>query len=668
MKSKDKKRSSGNQFLDLTWIDIQEWAGGKILSRGKSYQRSGAVEDLGITAKNELVAWVEGTTRYATKVRFKRGALFSSCTCPYGLDCKHGVAVVIEYLESLKRKKEVPVVASNDERLTLIKQGKTAWSGEADEEWDGNDDEWDGDTDDADDEKDIPSRRKRSRKTGDSLDEFLGNKSHDELIGIIKDVAASNPDAALELSFKAKLSSPSTAALVKTINKEIDEATSEPGWSNHWDHSRYIPDYSHVQLGLQKLYDAGKFDEVVVLGKKFFAKGVKQASQSDDEGETIDELSDSLSVVYKALGKCSLSDVEKIEQAIDWEMADQYSFTEGLRDFWKHTFSKNDWSDVADRLLKRLRAFKVDSQSTDFHRDYERDRLTDQILNALDRAGRRDDKLALCIKEAPLTKSYVRLVTMLRKAGKIADAEKWIREGISATRKDLPGIASDLQKHLLELHAQKRDWPFCAAIQADKFFEYPSFAGYQEVKGAGEKAGVWNTVRQHIITFLNTGHRPQTGKRRWPLPDTGIAPADRRGYHKPSFTTILIEIALFENNLDEALRLFDEKERKRKSPVGEFGFGNSIADLLAEAVKKKYPDRSIGIWKKAAENHINRTSPKEYAIALGYLNRILKVKKTLGKEKEFRSYISSLRAKNVRKKRLVEMLDGLTGKKIIDER
>jgi hypothetical protein len=43
MKQGRKKVSLANPFPELTWIDIQEWAGSKILSRGKSYQRTGCV-------------------------------------------------------------------------------------------------------------------------------------------------------------------------------------------------------------------------------------------------------------------------------------------------------------------------------------------------------------------------------------------------------------------------------------------------------------------------------------------------------------------------------------------------------------------------------------------------------------------------------------------------
>ena len=83
-------------FESLTWDDLENWAGSKIVSRGQSYQRNGYVKKLGKTSKGDLVAWVSGTEEYATKVSIRDGELESICTCPYWDDCKHAVAIVVE--------------------------------------------------------------------------------------------------------------------------------------------------------------------------------------------------------------------------------------------------------------------------------------------------------------------------------------------------------------------------------------------------------------------------------------------------------------------------------------------------------------------------------------------------------------------------------------------
>jgi uncharacterized Zn finger protein len=658
MKSKIKKDVSGNPFLALTWLDFQEWAGSKILSRGKSYQRSGQVEDMGITGNNEIVAWVEGSVRYATRVSFKRGKLSSTCTCPYGTDCKHGVATVIEYLESVKKNKEIPVVQKNDKRLALIKQGKTTWPDES------NDDDWEEELEEEENDEDDDT----SPDESDSIAGFLKGKSSAELSAILVEIAENHPEIQSELEFKTRMFSPSGSALVKTISREIDKASDEPGWHNHWEHSGFTPDYSRVKAGLKKLYDSGDFDEIVKLGKKLYAKGMEQTGQSDDEGETAQEITDALEIVFKALKQCSLPDVDKMEQAIDWELADEYGLSEGIDNFWLKRFDKKDWSAIADRLFNRLKGMKPESEDSEKPRNYDRDKLTNKILKAFESSGRSAEMIPLCMEEAPLTQSYERLVKLLREADRNDEAEAWIRKGIEDSEDQYHGIASELRNHLFEIRNAKRDWPYSAAIKADEFFILPSISEYIELKKACEKAKLWDKIHPSIITFLKTGKQPKPNSANWPLPETGIKTPDRNRYSSPPFTTVLIDIALHEKDIDEALRIYDADQSTRKgNSAWGFGWSEGTSEKIAEAVKERYPERAIAIWKQIAESHISRTSPKEYSIALGYLNRIQKVVKATGKEKHWRNYVAEIRAQNLRKIRLVEMLDSLSGRPIIAE-
>lgn len=653
MKSPSRKKTIVNPFLELTWMDIENWAGATILARGKGYQRSGCVKELGITPNNVLVAWVDGSTRYATQVSIIQGELSSSCTCPYGSNCKHGVAVVIEYLHTIKRKKEIPVISETDERRRLIAKGTTAWPEDSD---DGNENFGD------DDEQ----RQEPQPKSREALEAWIKGKSKDELKAMLLEVAQNHPQIISELQSGFSIAPPLVAGLAKQISREIDQVSQEPAWSNHWSQASEIPDYSNIEAGLQQLFDAGHFDDVVKLGKKLFTKGSEQIDQSNDEGETIDEVTRSLDIVFKALLYCSLSDVDKMEQAVDWEVEDNYGLCDGLELFWKIKFDAHSWSGLADRLLGRLKEYRPTQQEVEFHHYYKRNKLTDQIVSALDHAGRKEEMLQLCIREAPLTASYERLVEVLRKLGKNQEAEEWIKKGIEATREKFSGIAAALRTQFLEIRTAKKDWSFCAAIKADKFFDQPCLSTFTELKKAGEKINLWDKIRPACIQFLHSGRQP-AGKE-WPLPETGIE--GKMGNRRGSFpdTDLLIEIALLEKDLDEALRLYDEERRDKKTLSSWcFSWATGISEQIADAVQHRYPDRAMAIWKTIAESHINQKNPKEYAVAMGYLKKIMKVMKQNTREPEFTAYIASLRAEHIRKYRLVEMLDALTGKRIVDE-
>ena len=96
------KHSQTEGWATLSWDDLTEWAGARSVSRGRSYQSQGRVDDLAISEDGWLLATVIGGERYAVSVwcdqqKKKGGALYSRCTCPVGSSgCKDAVAVVAE--------------------------------------------------------------------------------------------------------------------------------------------------------------------------------------------------------------------------------------------------------------------------------------------------------------------------------------------------------------------------------------------------------------------------------------------------------------------------------------------------------------------------------------------------------------------------------------------
>ena len=101
-----RQKKKKDQFADVTWDDLDNWAGSKIVARGKNYQKARHVSELAITDDNSLLAWVKETKIYATKVYLNENNLLESiCTCPYEYDCKHGGATLLEYLEQIEGNK-----------------------------------------------------------------------------------------------------------------------------------------------------------------------------------------------------------------------------------------------------------------------------------------------------------------------------------------------------------------------------------------------------------------------------------------------------------------------------------------------------------------------------------------------------------------------------------
>ena len=221
---------ANKNFEDITWADLEAWAGPKIVSRGKSYQRSKYVSNLAITGSGELVAWVEGSSIYATMVSLDNGKISSVCTCPYHLDCKHAVAMVLEYLNCLENSRKVPKAGKKDQRLNLISQ-------DIDEE----DDDYDI-IDDEIEREDMTSTKQGVSSSKTRLEDFLKKQSKSDLLKLIRGILEQHDKVREELEFSVRLKTASFPSLAKTVEREIEEAASEPGWWSYRQHRGYQPE------------------------------------------------------------------------------------------------------------------------------------------------------------------------------------------------------------------------------------------------------------------------------------------------------------------------------------------------------------------------------------------------------------------------------------------
>jgi uncharacterized Zn finger protein len=300
--------------------------------------------------------------------------------------------------------------------------------------------------------------------------------------------------------------------------------------------------------------------------------------------------------------------------------------------------------------------------------------------------------------EARITGSYERLVRTLIEDGRLDDARRWAREGIERVGSQSPGIANQLQAHLREMAQREGDWPFVAARRAEEFFAYPSVAGLGQLEEAAEKAGCGPEVRAAALHFLETGNRPAptpvspapvsrsrsrppAGKGAkasrptaappapaWPLPDpfAGTRPQKKADPHPhgPHFD-VLLALAIKERRPDDVLRWYDRMTESRRG--GYYGWGGEhFSAGVADAVADAHPDRALAIYRKIIEGDIARTSPSAYEAALPYLRKVRALLQKLNRHAEWARYLAELREKHRRKTRLMEVLDRLDARPIVD--
>jgi uncharacterized Zn finger protein len=705
-----KKTAADSGWASLTWDDLTSWAGSRSVLRGRSYQRSGQVKDLKISADGGLLATVVGGDRYATTVtlnkRRKHPSLESVCSCPIGIGCKHAVAVVAEYLQALADGKNVPVATKDDPRWAKLGSDHDQ------------DDEDEDDEDDEDEEEAPPVSKARKPRTSsrskadvvnwdDKIEQHLRAKSRGELADLVWSLTRRFPEIYQEFRERIALQEGDVERLVVEARREIRQVTSEPAWQNEWTGEGHIPDYSKIQHRFERLLELGHADEVVSLGRDFLEQGMSQIGEAHDEGDTATAFGECLKVVFQAVIHSSLSGPERLLFAIDAGLADDYdAIDDSAQAVLNAPTSPEEWSVVADTLTRRLKpaSGQEGSQTDDFSRNYKRDGLTNWIAEALENAGRAEEIRALYESEARTTGSYERVVRFLLAKKQFEDAERWAREGIAATVAKLPGIAMSLVTSLYELAQKRKQWDVVAAHAAFKFFfETPGVSAFEELMKAAGKAGVEEPVRASALRFLETGVSPyqvivppspnptvKGAKTKakaaapapapappvrvktdsgWPLPlpDFVIPLVGRSGrYNKTPqpHIEVLLEMAMAAKQPDEVLRWFDKMEPGSHGS-GLYRGSYSYADRVAEAVSSSYPERSIAIYTAALNAQLPHAQPSYYEAATAYLRKLRPLYTALNRQGEWNALVASIRESYRNRPRFMDLLDGLDGRTIL---
>jgi uncharacterized Zn finger protein len=514
-----------------------------------------------------------------------------------------------------------------------------------------------------------------------------------ELVAYVLDLAADYPEIKRDLHSRATLAGGRAGDLIRDARKEIRRLTAEPAWVNHWDGGGSLPNYAGLKQLFERLLEMGQADALLDLGTVLLEKGTDQVEQSHDEGETAGQISRCLDVVFRAVPASSRADTKKVLYALDMELQDGYDLCEGAGAVLDRDWSPQVWSAVADELGRRLG--EAPKPNDDFTSHYQRDRLSGWLIRALEQSGRQAEVIPLMEVEARVTGSYLRLVDALLADRRTDEARRWTVEGIERVGRQWPGIADQLRQRLQRMAEDKKDWATVAAMQAEKFFTWPSVGSLHELETAAEKAGCREAVRAAALHFLETGRRPvpaaspapvspkprrgaktrrpaaqPSGAPSWPLPE--LLPELREEETRPQFRhdgphfNVLIDLALEEHRPEDVLRWYDTWHAGNRSGYRMYG-GSGYEDRVADAVAETHPDRAAALYRQIIEAYVARTSPSAYESARPYLRKLRALLQKTGRAAEWTAYLSHLRTTERRKRKFMEVLDRLENRPIVEE-
>jgi len=174
---------------------------------------------------------------------------------------------------------------------------------------------------------------------------------------------------------------------------------------------------------------------------------------------------------------------------------------------------------------------------------------------------------------------------------------------------------------------------YAAALEmAETIFRArPWLASYKEIRDLASQLGHWETKRLELLDFLDKAHD----------------------------TTLLIQIALDEGDIDKALELVQAQEKGVPSYGGMYRydynyFNNSLS--VARAAEERRPHAAIELYRQHAEWLIAQRDRKNYQLACKDLAKMRTLYQKLGEGEAWTRYIADLREKNKNLRALKEEL------------
>ena len=564
----------------LTEDDIRRLATPQSFERGEEYHASGAVLDAERRG-NTLVAHVQGSQYQPYRVTVTLGPAGvekTACTCPYdwGGICKHIVATLLTWVREPEEFHVLP-----------------------------------------------------------SLDESLAERSREDLIALIKEMIARQPDLArlLELPLGPDSSVPfDLAALRKQVSYALSRDDAE--WAAR--ELERLQETADRYLEVDNPAAAGALYHLIL--DETLSRFEEWWLEWDRDGDIMCVLGD----CAEGLDRC-LDRVSDLETRRPWLEALLEARLEDIRlggvDFaWPagevvlRQATDEEWTWIEARLRREMQRA----------RDWGREVLVRFLAARLEMAGRETEADAFVLEHGtPQQRAF-----LLIQLGRVEEAVDVARQHFAK----LPGLVTRFADALVEAGHEEAAVAYMAEqarheryashyrpwlaryfeehgdqeealeLWRRQFAEWPRFETYQKLRRLAGELGIWEDLRPALLKTLD----PQRQ------------------------ASLLLQIALDERDVAWALEI-----------VSRPGAWISASELIrvAQAAEADYPRSALEIYRRQAERAIAARGRGNYQTAAAHLLRVRDLYHRLGQDATWEAYIAHLQQEHQRLRALQDELN-----------
>jgi uncharacterized Zn finger protein len=220
-------------------------------------------------------------------------------------------------------------------------------------------------------------------------------------------------------------------------------------------------------------------------------------------------------------------------------------------------------------------------------------------------------------------------------AGEDEEALAWAEKGLQTF-----GVKADsrLKDLLAGLYHGRQRHDEAMALIWPQFERRPSLATYQKLKQNADHSKSWPAWRRRALDH----------SRKMIDQEAQDHPSAHRHFGPWSDNSLLVEIFLWENNIDAAWE---------EANAG--GCTDFLWLQLAPRREKDHPRDAIAVYQKLVGPIVERTNNNAYAEAVVLIRRMKNLLNGPGESEEFRQYLTTLRTEFKRKRNFMKLLDTL---------
>ncbi|RPI11790.1 MAG: hypothetical protein EHM71_00035 [Zetaproteobacteria bacterium] len=422
---------------------------------------------------------------------------------------------------------------------------------------------------------------------------------------------------------------------LRTYRRAIDAAVDAGEFVDYEDAFDYSQGIEEAVKGIESLLQDGHAPEAIEIAEYALERVERAIEHVDDSDGHMGGILEQLQTLHLAACKQAKPDPVALAKCLfAWELRTPWdtfygaalAYAEVLGEAGLETYRKLAEAEWA-RVPSRGPADALRPES------YRYSRITHIMETLAARTGDVEALVAIKQRDLSLPYGYLQIAEIYKNAKQPDQALEWAERGLKAFPKNPDPRLQDFLAE--EYHRRKRHDEAMALIWA-QCDSQPYLEAYKKLKQHADRIGQWSAWRERALAALRKRSVPSKRQAQRP----SWAWEDRSGYSE------LVRIFLWEKDVEAAWT--------------EATTGGCTQDLwleLAAKREKDHPEDALSVYRAQVEPTVDRKNNDAYPEAIGLLRKVHGLLSRLGREGEFRDYLTTLRLAHKPKRNFMKLLD-----------